>query len=98
MRIIDWSSDVCSSDLPELDRLLHHRKGAGDDRLTRNNRRAGGENDQRKPQMFRSHQVKGILGCSRVRQKQRRLAGIVDQEGWKQTGRASCWERGGEKE
>ena len=64
----------------ELDRLAHQRIGAGDDGLARDHGRGGGEHDQRQQQRFGHQPIERILDGLRMRQHQRALAEIVDQQ------------------
>ena len=65
---------------PELDGLAHQREGAGDDGLARDHGRRGGEPDQRHQHAIRHHAVERIFDRVRMRQHQRALPEIVDEQ------------------
>ena len=64
----------------ELDRLPHQRIGAGDDGLAGDHGGGGGEHDERQQQRFGNQAIERILDRLGMRQHQRALPEIVDQQ------------------
>ena len=63
-----------------MDRLARQREGAGDHRLAGDDRRHGGENDDRQQRPFREHQEEGIGHGFRMLQNKRALPEIVERQ------------------
>ena len=64
----------------ELNRLVGDGEGARNDRLAGDDRRRGGDADERQPRPVRRHQVEGILRGRRIAEQQRALAQIIERQ------------------
>jgi hypothetical protein len=72
--------DVQARQVAQLDHLLGHAEGAGDQRLRRNHGGQGGQQHQRHQRPVGRHQVERVLDRLGVLQQQRALAKVVQRE------------------
>ena len=68
---------VQARQVAQLNHLLGHAKGPGDQRLRCNHRRHGGQHHQRQERPVGRHHVKRVFDRSRIAQQERALAKVV---------------------